>query len=162
MKLFIGKAIMVPLIIVIFLTVPSCTTDEADEILLATYEAPEMENKIFTEVNSLRNSKGQPSLIFDETVRRIAREHSVDMLNNGELSHQNFGKRNNYITLNRSAGKIAENVAYGYTSAQSVVRAWTESDGHSQNLIGDYSHTGIGVVKGEDGKHYFTQIFYKK
>ena len=162
MKLFTRKAIMVPLIIVILLISPSCTTDEANEILLATYEAPEMENKIFTEVNSLRNSKGQPSLIFDETVRGIAREHSVNMLINGELSHQDFGKRSNYILDNKSAKNTAENLAYGYTSAKSVVRAWTESDGHSQNIFGDYCHTGIGVVKGEDGKHYFTQIFYKK
>ncbi len=162
MKLFNRKAIMVPLIIVILLIAPSCTTDESNEILLATYEAPEMENKIFTEVNSLRTSKGQPKLIFDETVRGIAREHSVSMLKNGELSHQNFGKRSNYILDNNSAKKTAENVDYGYTSAKTVVQAWIESIHHSENLFGDFSHTGIGVVKGEDGKHYFTQIFYKK
>ena len=50
------------------------------------------------------------------------------MVDNNEVSHANFYKRSDYLKANAGATKVSENVAYGYSSAESVVNAWLKSE----------------------------------
>jgi len=57
---------------------------------------------------------------------------------------------------------IGENVAAGYTSAQSVVDGWMTSDGHCANIMNGYfEEVGVGYVY--DGSstygYWWTQNF---
>ena len=57
---------------------------------------------------------------------------------------------------------VAENIAVGYTTAESVVNGWKGSPGHYKNILcSDCDDTGIGVYY--DGtskwKYYYTQVF---
>ena len=56
--------------------------------------------------------------------------------------------------------RAAENVAYGY-NVTSVVDAWMNSPGHRANILGDFTHIGVGVAKGSDGQLYYVQNFGK-
>ena len=79
-----------------------------------------------------------------------------------EFSHQGFDQRAKVLSNKISYRRLAENVAYnqGYQDpAQKAVAGWIESEGHRQNMIGDYNLTGIGVAKNQQGEYYFTQIF---
>ena len=75
-------------------------------------------------------------------------------------SHSGFDRRIEALSISyRSA---AENVAYnqGYRDpVKQAVEGWIESEGHRQNLTGNYNLTGIGAVKNQQGEYYFTQIF---
>jgi hypothetical protein len=61
---------------------------------------------------------------------------------------------------------IRENVAAGYTTAESVVAAWMKSSGHRANILSaDITHMGVGysyLAKDTGVKnyhHYWTQLF---
>jgi uncharacterized protein YkwD len=60
-----------------------------------------------------------------------------------------------------SGGGMAENIAYGYASAQSVMTGWLNSDGHRVNIENPaYTVIGIGVAaKNGSGALYWTQNF---
>ena len=57
---------------------------------------------------------------------------------------------------------MSENVAYGFTNAESVVNAWLNSEGHRHVIEGDFTNFDISAEKDEEGKWYFTNIFIKK
>jgi uncharacterized protein YkwD len=64
--------------------------------------------------------------------------------------------------LKQEANAWAENVATGQHTAQSAVDTWLKSQGHRENIEGDYNQTGIGITKGKNGSLFFTEIFIKK
>lgn len=119
---------------------------------------------ILQNTNAYRKTKGKPALILADDVSTQAQKHT-DHMASGKvpMGHDGFQER---VQALRS-GKIfisgaAENVAHGYHTAQSVVEGWIKSPMHRQNLLGNYTHIGIGVAKAADGSYYFTQLFIKK
>jgi uncharacterized protein YkwD len=53
-----------------------------------------------------------------------------------------------------------ENIAYGYTSAASVVDGWMNSPGHRANILNaSFTETGVGVAVDSAGRLFFTQMF---
>jgi uncharacterized protein YkwD len=57
-------------------------------------------------------------------------------------------------------GRIAENVAEGFPSAQTVVDGWMASKGHRANILDrDVEETGIGIARSPNGVLYFCQVF---
>jgi uncharacterized protein YkwD len=53
-----------------------------------------------------------------------------------------------------------ENIAYGYSTAQSVVDAWLNSPGHKANIEnGSYRSTGVGAAATSSGVIYWSQEF---
>ena len=63
---------------------------------------------------------------------------------------------------NAGALNVGENVAYAYSSAQSVVNAWLNSPSHRSNIEGDFTDFDISAEQNEDGKWYYTNIFIKR
>jgi uncharacterized protein YkwD len=62
-----------------------------------------------------------------------------------------------YNITGRSWG---ENIAWGQDSAQSVMNSWMNSQGHRNNIMGDYTHIGVGVVRNGNTLHW-VQLFMK-
>lgn len=55
---------------------------------------------------------------------------------------------------------VGENLAYGYNTPESVVRAWMKSKSHKANILNaNYKYIGIGYTK-KSGKVYCSQLFY--
>lgn len=53
-----------------------------------------------------------------------------------------------------------ENVAMGYSTPESVMNAWMESEGHRNNILLDrYTAIGVGYYKAADGYCYWAQEF---
>ena len=146
----------------------SCTTDSIDdkantiELSLKTPEAKTIEVEILERINNHRLSLGLTPLAKMTIVKSVAQSHTDYMVDNDEVSHHNFFSRSDYLKSNAGAKKVSENVAYGYSSAESVVRAWIKSEAHKENLEGDYSNFDISAEKNADGRWYFTNIFIKK
>ena len=78
------------------------------------------------------------------------------------LNHDNFYQRKNSLMQNAAATKVSENVAYAFSSAESVVNAWINSDGHRATIEGDYTDFDISAEKNDEGKWFFTNIFIKR
>jgi len=150
------------------LTLSSCSTDSMDdkadamELSLVTQEAKTIEVEILELINNHRLSLGLSPLAEMNIIKSVAYSHTDYMVDNDEVSHHNFFTRSNYLKSNAGAQKVSENVAFGYSSAESVVRAWIKSEAHKANLEGDFTNFDVSAEKNEEGRWYYTNIFIKK
>ena len=164
MKLLTKSLLIVLLAIFTF----SCSTDtidtrvEAIELSLTTPEEKTIEVEILELINNYRLSKGLNALQNMSVVKSVAYTHTDYMVENNEVSHANFTKRSQYLKQYEGAKSVSENVAFGYTSAESVVNAWIKSEGHRLNLEGDFTNFDISAEENAEGKWYYTNIFIKK
>lgn len=164
MKLLLKLPLLAMLAILSF----SCTTDSLDdkadaiELSLITPETKTIEVEILELINNHRLELGLNALSNMTVVKSVAFTHTDYMVGNNEVSHDNFYKRSGYLKANAGAIKVSENVAYGYSSAESVVRAWLKSDGHRANIEGDFTAFDLAAEKNTEGKWYYTNIFIKK
>jgi uncharacterized protein YkwD len=138
----------------------SGTSYKVEDISL-TYSTIEYE--IVYLVNQHRESIGLSSLNTFNLVSREADGHTNYMLEVGELSHDNFGKRSTYLMDNADAIIVAENVAYGFGTAEGVVNAWLNSEKHKATIENPtFTDFGISTEANELGRNYFTNIFIKR
>jgi uncharacterized protein YkwD len=127
--------------------------------------AQTIETRVLTLVNQARNANGLSVLTMNNLISNIARQHSLDMATGKlPLSHDGFDARVNLIKVQVGGSSFAENVAsnFGYADpADETVKAWLASAGHTRNILGAYTLTGIGEAEASDGSCYFTQIFVR-
>ncbi len=146
----------------------SCTADGIEdnvdeiELSLITPETKTIEIQVLELINDHRASLGLNTLSDMTVVKSVAFSHTDYMVINNEVSHTNFYKRSDYLKANAGASRVSENVAYGYSSAQSVVNAWLKSDAHRAVIEGDFTNFDIAAEVNSEGKWYYTNIFIKK
>ena len=118
---------------------------------------------VHQEVNEYRASKDLAPLKFNTLISEQARIHSENMAQQTvKFGHGGFSDRVQALKKSISYGGVAENVAYNMGYKDPVDRAvtgWIESNGHRQNMVGNYNLTGVGVATNPQGEYYFTQIF---
>lgn len=111
-------------------------------------------------LNAHRVSVGCPSLAWNGGVADVAQGHSDDMVARDFFSHTNPDGLSPFDRL-AAAGiaysAAAENIAYGYPTAQAVLQAWMNSSGHRANIenCGLTEH-GVGIA----GSHW-THVFIR-
>jgi len=121
-----------------------------------------MADEILLLINDHRISQGLTELKRDQQhASAYAVEHTHYMIELNSINHDNFNIRSNALK-ERGAKMVGENVAYGYSSAENVVRAWLNSPSHRNIIEGPYTHSGFGVLKNNEGRYYYTQLFYRK
>jgi uncharacterized protein YkwD len=115
------------------------------------------EEIIWKDVNCVRALAGKAPLILDSQLSSVARNWSKFLHDNDEFYHNP-----NYSSQIRPGWRRAgENIAAGQ-QVNTVVEAWRNSPGHYKNMIGDYTHIGVGNYVGPYGyKRYFTNNFGK-
>jgi uncharacterized protein YkwD len=120
-----------------------------------------MEKAVFEQVNQFRETKNLKPLTMDSKISRECRKHSEAMASKERpLGHDEFDERIKLIKIPYS--EVAENVASNRGSRDPIAKAvqsWIESTGHRENMLGEYSLTGVGVAQNERGQYFFTQIF---
>lgn len=150
------------------LSLSSCSTDaiEEDKIdAISNSYVPQtktIEVEILELINTHRIGLGLTPLSDMSAIKAQAFGHTDYMIKNDEVSHANFYQRKSNLVNNVGAISVAENVAYAFSSSQSVVNAWLNSEGHRHVIEGDFTNFDISAEKDEDGKWYFTNIFIKK
>ncbi|NEY72741.1 sporulation protein [Bacillus mesophilus] len=119
----------------------------------------QFEQQVVSLTNHERASYGLKPLSIDSELSKVARLKSSDMKQNGYFSHTSptygspFDMMKQFGVQYRTAG---ENIAMGQRSAEEVVRAWMNSEGHRKNILNpSFTHIGVGHVEG----NYWTQLF---
>ncbi len=129
----------------------------------ATLTNRQLTQEVLQLVNRNRAAHGLNALVIDAAITETALQHSQAMADKRvPFGHQGFKQRMQHLystVTGTHAG--AENVAYNYKSAQSVVDGWMQSRGHRHNLLGHYNLTGIGIVRDAAGKLVYTQLFLR-
>jgi len=122
----------------------------------------ESEKAMFALVNEERVKFGAKSLIWNEDLAKIGRNHSKDMFKRGYFSHfspegKDVGNRLDEAGIDYTAA--GENLAL----APTVSRAHSglmNSPGHKRNILDpSFGEIGIGVVDGGVYGKMFTQVF---
>lgn len=114
---------------------------------------------VFAEVNRYREALGLLPLEYHAALRDSARGHSDWMKEAGKFDHED--ERPGLKTFSdriRKAGykwvEAGENIAHGHRNPQAVFLGWFDSPGHHRNMLGNYTHMGIGKTE-----WYWTQNF---
>ncbi|PSL38778.1 putative cell wall binding repeat protein [Labedella gwakjiensis] len=106
--------------------------------------------------NANRANAGLPALQRESSLDAMAQEWATYMASQKSMVHSS----NEWRTSRASSGWTlccGENIAYGYTTASSVVSAWINSPGHRANIL-DSRYTHMGAGYNADG-HYWVQVF---
>jgi uncharacterized protein YkwD len=136
---------------------------DPNAILVLTDEiAQRLELEIVELVNRHRATLGLRPLTISKAITAPSKVHSQNMAaGRVGFSHTGFDYRTAEIRKAIGGVGFAENLAYGQTTAASVVDSWLKSPGHRKNIEGDFTHIGIGIAQSKDKTLYYTQIFAK-
>jgi uncharacterized protein YkwD len=137
--------------------------NDNSEVLNAKVAYSAMESEIVSLVNAHRISLGLNALNTLNIVSAVADGHTNYMIEAGQVSHDNFAARAQTLMAEAGAKTVGENVAYGYSTSEGVVKGWLNSESHRKIIEkADYTHFGISMEKSSDNRNYFTNIFIKK
>jgi len=137
------------------------------------------EQEVFNLTNQERQNAGVSELSWCDALAALARAHSHDMCKRDFFDHVNpEGEDPSARGRAGHAGEftfdpcvpspysgVAENIAYGYQSAQQVMQGWMNSPGHRANILNsNYTHIGVGNCGAEMQGHtgcgtHWTQNF---
>lgn len=111
-------------------------------------------------VNAHRVSIGCPGLAWNGGVAGVAQAHSDDMVSRDFFSHTNPDGQSPFDRL-AAAGitftAAAENIAFGYPTAQAVLQGWLDSPGHRANIENcALTEHGVGVTQA-----HWTHLFIR-
>ena len=108
-------------------------------------------------VRLTNGARGGRTLAVDGELTAIARRWSGKMAADNRLAHNpNLSKE-----VTQDWQKLGENVGTGDT-AQQIHDAFMNSPAHRANILDpDFTHVGIGVVRGGDGRIWVTEVFMK-
>ena len=124
-----------------------------------------IETEVVRLVNVERSKAGLPALQIDQEVSKVARLKSEDMAKKNYFNHTSptygspFEMLKKFNITYKTAG---ENIAKGQKTAESVVNAWMNSEGHRKNILSSsFTHIGVGYAT-KGSTPYWTQMFIKK
>lgn len=129
----------------------------------STASIGKMAQQVIDLTNQQRKQNGLPALKADTQLSGVANKKANDMEQNHYFSHTSptygspFDMMRDFGVSYKSAG---ENIAEGQQTAQDVVNAWMNSEGHRKNILNpDFTNIGVGF----DGNgNYWSQMFIGK
>lgn len=153
--------------IAIMFTLVSCSTEDSaensDNLRAENYAYNDIELDMMARINNHRASVGLSELAPIDHISFKSGEHNDYMIANDVVGHYYFESRSNNIKQVLGAVRVSENLAYNYNTNNAALNAWLNSDGHKENIEGDYTHFGISIkVNPVNGRKYYTNIFMKR
>ncbi len=146
----------------------SCSKDNID-LNNPIQEKNTDSQKILDLVNDIR-SKGitcgstyyppVESIVWSNKLETAASKHSKDMMDNDFISHTSSNGDTFLVRISDTGylySSAEENIAMGYSSEESVMNGWLNSQGHCANIMNpSFTEMGVGRVES-----YWTQDFAK-
>lgn len=131
------------------------------------------EQEVVELVNAERAARGLPPLKRVIELDQSSRYHATDMGQDDYFDHDTYDRvGGNLVLVCGTWDRIqayypspqAENIAAGYTSPQSVMNGWMNSDGHRANILSTNSwEFGVGYYEGGGSYYrYWVQNFGKR
>ena len=133
------------------------------------------EQEVLDLVNQVRADNGLPPLKLTPELVSSARYHATDMGQDNYFSHDSQDKIGGSLVVVCSwstriasfytnANSLAENIAAGYATPESVMDGWMNSSGHKSNILSSSSREiGIGYYQGSGNYfRYWVQNFGRR
>ncbi|WP_300565864.1 CAP domain-containing protein [Flavobacterium sp.] len=165
MRITLSKIVF---LVLVSMSIVSCSSEDAvtapvdNTQATAQYQYENEETQVMTLVNNYRQNLGLNTLQKIDFISIKSEEHNEYMISTGEINHNYFQDRAQSLMEVLGAVNVSENLAYNYSTPESVFNAWLNSASHKANIVGDFSHFGISIRKDANGKKYYTNMFIKK
>lgn len=133
---------------------------ESSEKMLKDNE--KMYEEIIDIINKYRYEDKKEGLETDNDLMIIAQTRAEEIAKSKVTSHTR--PDGNYFSTifneyGITDGKVGENIAWGYSTAEEVCGQWQASKTHNENLLNaQWTRTGIGIAKYDNG-YVFVQEF---
>ena len=152
------------LLSVIFLLIFASPQTPQETAALPNTEA--IEKQLWNLINREREFYNLPLLELSAALSEMARQHSLDMANQGKSTHLSTDGKTLIDRLEEADlfyVDAGENVASSETFvAEFIHKELFESKGHRENILGpDFTQIGIGVIHLENKGYYVTQDFLR-
>jgi uncharacterized protein YkwD len=131
---------------------------------------PDYEAQVVKLINEIRLEHGLLPFKRVDTLDNASRFHATDMATDDYFAHNSHDRINNELvevcawssriqTYYNNYSIMAENIAAGYTTPESVVDGWMKSPGHRSNILNDENwEIGVGYYAGSGSyRHYWVQ-----
>ncbi|SME99911.1 CAP domain-containing protein [Pseudobacteriovorax antillogorgiicola] len=151
---------------------PDGTAPQADLVESKNCESVtcQAEAEVLRALNQKRTELGLAPLSWSEELSYGARVWSDQQASASQISHDGFPERRLHSIQSMYPDfeefLSAENVAMTYSSSaeglaigQQFFQMWWNSKGHQQNMLGNHSSIGVGIVAKGNG-YYGTQLFF--
>ncbi|MEU8828186.1 CAP domain-containing protein [Streptomyces sp. NPDC048636] len=139
---------------------PSSSAAPASTTATKDSGSSSLQDQIVALVNKERAKVGCKSVNVDTKLTKAAQAHSEDMAKHNDMSHTGSDGSSPDDRIERAGyswSAYGENVAYGYSSPESVMEGWMNSSGHRANILNcDFKEIGVGHAQ---PGHYWTQDF---
>lgn len=138
---------------------------------VAAVAATSNEQRVVDLINVERRKIGARPLVLDSNLLRLARLHSENMVRQNFFAHVGCDGLDAMGRVEaagiRDWRALAENIAYNHERfpdpLSQVVGRWMQSVKHRHNILNsDFTHTGLGIARADDGRIFFTQVFMKR
>ena len=152
-------------------TTTEATTETTTSIQTTTTQTTtqspdtQMASQVLNLVNKERAKQNLAPLKLNAELTKVAQLKSEDMKNKNYFDHTSptygspFNMMNQFGINYKNAG---ENIAKGQKTAEAVVTAWMNSEGHRKNILNaDFTDMGLGYAK-SGSTPYWTQMFIKQ
>lgn len=118
-----------------------------------------MKERIVALANNARAAHDEPALRAHDCLTRFAQRQARRQARQDRMFHQDLGAVMGECHLSA----VGENVAYGFSTARSVHRAWMNSPGHRANILNrTYRRVGVGVARSDGGSLYYAVVFGRR
>ncbi|MEV0801895.1 CAP domain-containing protein [Kribbella sp. NPDC050281] len=111
------------------------------------------EREVLNLTNQIRQQQGCGPLRLDSALVNAAGRHASDMVRRHYMDHTNPDGQDpgdRMAAAGYRGSSWGENIAAGYSTAQKVVAAWMQSDGHRKNILNcRFTSIGIGYDSGQ-------------
>ncbi|CEG37305.1 RxLR-like protein [Plasmopara halstedii] len=148
----------------IFSIVFTASADKAPRRLQTYKQTSEYIGLMLVRVNLEREAQRLPPLCINTELQQAAQRHSNDQAMHNFMGH----KGSSGSTLSERVtdigydwDSVAENVAMGQVNVDEVMDGWMNSEGHRNNILGDYTMLGAAYAFTSNGQthHFWTQNF---
>ncbi len=107
---------------------------------------------VIERTNEARTQAAAPVLLVSPRLTEAAQRKAEDMAHKGYFAHTSPTGVTPwywYDAVGYPFTAAGENLAVRFTTADAVVRAWSESEGHRANLLNRaFTETGVGIARG--------------
>lgn len=129
------------------------------------------ESTMLCMVDFARARAGLGPLATTPELEQSAADKGDDILRCDSFSHSACGRDFTYWMrqtgyISTQCWRVGENLAWGtgtYGSVRSIFRAWMSSPGHRENILDDFTQTGlslkIGTLAGQPGTYIWAEHF---
>jgi uncharacterized protein YkwD len=151
-------------LLIIAISFTSCSKDEdsfeATTAIETSININGLESEILALVNIHRESIGLSRVSVLTPAYSEASSHTNYMITQGKISHDNFNERSRKLMTTANAKIVLENVGAGYNTAESLMKAWLNSELHRKNIEDpSVQFMGISAKQNTNGSNFYTQIF---